>query len=602
MSKKEQVTGEDETSVFLNSKVQISFEQLPQQIEQVESIHIIVTEYNKYPKNMGLSLIQKNVIDENANKWSTPNDTTIRALFVVQNENDTDPYLFNTSVNNCFMILQTNSPRNGNELEQLFKAIMTQISRITTTHRTVIYLTPMGRDFLLKRRSFANFMYSSLLSMKDYDVSAIPGYHFIISYRCKYFQDEFYSRIFSDIWSQNARIPALQRRGILPLFVKKFYYYIYNTINNQEDDDTVLNDTQLLTDHVLRVISTRTNDNFNRKFLIFLQFLHTDESIIDIFIRTNKIRLRTSVSTTITDKLIAVIFYGNETNFSVSMQLQERDEQNETSTDRFASSSSQSDGASSTKSSASTRASDDISSVSREIKIRNRHFSVPYEYNIRKHNVSTHSLSFREITRYIPPIDKYYISHFLMSDIKKFIHERFDEVKDTIEDDGFREEMKTYIDQLDELSGYDYIKNMGIVPLYDIETFKAYKRKNNVQNDVRNMYKMFPTTVLQAWYNYCVTDSYLRSSSTGSIKTRQGLIDFFYQDNIKGRDHWEIPHRQFLEWFEEFSKVSDIQVLEKSTEKHPTASQNLQKQNQETDNYKMINMQRKNFSCNGFNT
>ena len=61
------------------------------------------------------------------------------------------------------------------------------------------------------------------------------------------------------------------------------------------------------------------------------------------------------------------------------------------------------------------------------------------------------------------------------------------------------------------------------------------------------------------------------------------MIDFLCKDYEKGQNHWEIQHNQFFEWFEEFSRLSDIQVLEKSTEKDFTASQTVQKQKQETE-------------------
>ena len=208
--------------------------------------------------------------------------------------------------------------------------------------------------------------------------------------------------------------------------------------------------------------------------------------------------------------------------------------------------------------------------TSREIKQFNRHFSVPYHYDITSQNDSTHSLSFREQIRYIPPREKYHLSHFTINELKQFLKDRFNELKDEVyrDNDDLKNNVQNYINDLNELTGYDYIKNMGIIPLYSLQAFKTYKHKNKLQHNIRNMYNLFPTTVLQAWLEYFIEEIEQNSSSSSnltSVKTRHGLIDFLCKDYEKGQNHWEIQHNQFFEWFEEFSRLSDIQVLEKST-------------------------------------
>ena len=134
-----------------------------------------------------------------------------------------------------------------------------------------------------------------------------------------------------------------------------------------------------------------------------------DRSIINSYMKLHKI----PVLYTVFNNLAVIVFENDIDTFVTFMEQVESEDE---STTRSSSSRS-------FKSTTSTSSSE-VLSKSKEIVRMNRHFSVPYKYDIREHDVPTHSTSFREITRYIAPDEKFYLSRYFIDDIKKFINER----------------------------------------------------------------------------------------------------------------------------------------------------------------------------------
>ena len=197
-----------------------------------------------------------------------------------------------------------------------------------------------------------------------------------------------------------------------------------------------------ITDFVLQKIRNENNDEYldeyNDKIEVFFKYMDIDRSIINSYMKLHKI----PVLNTVFNNLAVIVFENDIDTFVTFMEQVESEDE---STTRSSSSKS-------FKSTTSTSSSE-VLSKSKEIVRMNRHFSVPYKYDIREHDVPTHSMSFREITRYIAPDEKFYLSRYFIDDIKKFINERLlqlqndEDIFETfyIENTEHKKEMEKYV-------------------------------------------------------------------------------------------------------------------------------------------------------------